>query len=138
MKIVVDSNRIIAALISDGTTRELIFNKEFEFFAPDYMKIEIEKYKDEIIEKAGLQEDEFDVLFSILFDKIKILSLKEYEGYLKEFSESLSDFKDVAYLAVCKKINAEGIWTHDSGFREQKVVKVFSNIDLLNYLRNLE
>ena len=62
MRIVIDSNRVIAALISDGTTRELIFNKEFEFFAPDYLNIEVEKYKEEIINKSGLENGEFDVL----------------------------------------------------------------------------
>src|SRR3989344_3171117 len=103
MRIVIDSNRVIAALISDGTTRELIFNKEFEFFAPDYLKTEIEKYKEEIVNKSGLENEEFDVLLSILFEKIKVLPLIEYENYLKEFSGTIGDLKNVAYLAVCKK-----------------------------------
>jgi len=33
MKIVIDSNRVIAALIKESTTREILFDKNFEFIA---------------------------------------------------------------------------------------------------------
>ena len=38
MKIIIDSNRVIAALMKNSTTREILFNKNFEFFAPEYVK----------------------------------------------------------------------------------------------------
>ena len=36
MKIVIDTNRIIAALIKDGVSRKILFDKRFEFVTPDY------------------------------------------------------------------------------------------------------
>ena len=54
MKIVIDANRIIAALIKEGTTREILFKKGFEFIAPDCIKGELQKYREEIKEKAKI------------------------------------------------------------------------------------
>ena len=30
-------------------------------------------------------------------------------------------------------VQAEGLWSHDSHFLEQEKIKVFTNIDLLNF-----
>ena len=49
MKIVIDSNRVIASLIKEGTTREILFDKKFEFFAPEFIKSEIDKYKEDYL-----------------------------------------------------------------------------------------
>ena len=56
MKIVVDTNRIIAALIKDGTTRKILFHKGFEFVTPDFNLTEIYKHKLELLEKTFLQK----------------------------------------------------------------------------------
>lgn len=41
MRVVIDTNRIIAALIKEGISRKIIFNRNFEFVAPDYAIEEI-------------------------------------------------------------------------------------------------
>lgn len=48
MRILVDTNRIIAALVKDGTSREILFDKEFEFVTPDYSISEINEHKEEL------------------------------------------------------------------------------------------
>ncbi len=45
MMVVVDSNRIIAALLKDSTTRSLLFNETFDFISPEFVKEEIKKHK---------------------------------------------------------------------------------------------
>ncbi len=49
MTIVVDSNRIIAALLKDSTTRSILFNNNFEFIAPEFVKNELKEHKQEFI-----------------------------------------------------------------------------------------
>ena len=49
MKIVIDSNRVIAAMIKESTTRHILLNQFFEFIAPDYLISEVRKYEDKII-----------------------------------------------------------------------------------------
>jgi len=78
MKIVIDSNRVIAALIKDSTTREILFDRNFEFFAPENIQNEIIRYKEEIIDKAGIGQEEFEILFSLIFEYIDIVPQAEY------------------------------------------------------------
>src|SRR3989344_8877060 len=119
MKIVIDSNRVIAALVKESTTREIIFDKTFEFFAPEYIKNEIENYKDEIIEKISIIYEEFEILNSLVFENIAIIPQSEYNKFLDELKNEIQDIDDLPYLAVCLLIKAEGIWTHDPHFKEQ-------------------
>ena len=60
------SNRVIATLIKDSTTRKILFDNNLEFIAPDSITVEVDKYKDEIIEKAGISEKEYSILLSIM------------------------------------------------------------------------
>ena len=131
MKVVIDSNRVIAALIKDSTTRGILFNNNFEFIAPDSITIEVNKYKDVIIEKSGITEKEFDILLSFIFEQISIIPQNEYNELVEKFKNDIKDPNDVLYIAACVAAKAEAIWTHDPHFKEQKKVKVFSNIDLL-------
>ena len=67
MKLVVDSNIIIAALIKDGTTRSILLDDFFEFVTPDHTIDDIEKYKKEIEKKAKLTDDKFELLLALIF-----------------------------------------------------------------------
>lgn len=49
MKVVIDSNRVIAALIKDSTTRLILNDENFEFVTPDFTITEVEEHKEEIL-----------------------------------------------------------------------------------------
>ena len=68
MKIVIDSNRVVASLLKDSTTREILFNRSFDFFAPEFIKEEILKYKIKFIKKSEITTNEFEILLSLLFE----------------------------------------------------------------------
>ncbi len=133
MKFVIDSNRVIAALVKESTTRKILMNNAFEFLAPEFIMTEIEKYKKMIIQKASISEDEFDILLSLVFERIKIISKEEYEGFAEKLKNEINDFKDIAYVAVCLAQKSDGIWTHDTDFLGQKKCKVYTNIDMLKF-----
>lgn len=57
MKIVIDSNRVIAALIKESTTRGILFKENFNFLALDFIQIELHKYRADIIKKASITKD---------------------------------------------------------------------------------
>ena len=133
MKIVIDGNRVIAALIRESTTRKIIFDKNFEFITPDFILSEIDAHKELIIEKSSVSENEFHVLLSLVFEHITIIPQNEYIDFVREISDEIKDPNDIFYLAVCIASKAEGIWTHDPHFKEQKKVKVFTNIDMLGF-----
>ena len=69
MKIIIDTNKIISSLIRDGISRKILFDKNFEFFTPDYSISEIKEHKEEIIEKTHLNDGEFEILLSLIEKK---------------------------------------------------------------------
>lgn len=131
MKIVADTNRIIAALVKDSTTRSILLNKSFTFVTPDYTISEIHEHKEELKADANLSDDEFDILLALVFENIEIIPKSDYGAYLDECKNDISDIDDIPVLAVAIAAKAEAIWAHDPHFKEQKKVKVFTNIDML-------
>lgn len=131
MKVIIDSNRVIAALIKDSTTRTILFDDFFEFFAPAMMNEEIEKYREDIMQKSKLAREEFEKVLALCLENITIIAQERYRSLLDEMKQYASDAKDISYIAVCSFIDAEGIWTHDPHFMEQKKFKILTNIDML-------
>jgi len=131
MKVLIDTNRIIAALIKEGTTRSILLDDFFEFVTPDHTLSDIDKYKKEIEKKAKLNDDEFELLLALIFEHIAVIPESEYATQMKECKNDISDPGDIPHLAACLATKAEGIWAHDPHFKEQHKVKVFTNIDML-------
>ena len=136
MKIVIDSNRVVASLLKDSTTREILYNRIFNFVAPEFIREEIAKHKGDLMSKANITADDFDSLLFLLFERIALVSRKEYNKYFEKVGMDISDPKDVPYFACCVATKSKGIWSHDPHFQEQKKVKIFTNIDLLRFARS--
>ncbi|MCS4541250.1 MAG: PIN domain-containing protein [Euryarchaeota archaeon] len=135
MKIVIDANMIIAALVKDSKAREIIMSNKFEFVSPDFVFDEIYKYESEICEKAGLTKDEFELLMALIFEKITIITADEYEAY-KENAKAImkEDVKDVPYVACYLALNCNSIWTNDPDYEGKKEIRVFSTAELLKLM----
>ena len=131
MKIVIDSNRVIAAMMKGSTTREILFDQPFEFIAPDYLISEVSKYEDHIIKSIDVSKREFEILLAIIFEHITIIPESEYKDFIDKLKDGIKDPKDLPYLAACIATKAYGIWSHDPHFKEQEKIKVLTNIDML-------
>jgi len=81
MKLVIDTNNIISALIKNGISRRIIVSPVIQFITPDHTLKEISKYKETICKKAKITSNEFDILFSIIFEHITIIPKEEYEDF---------------------------------------------------------
>jgi len=135
MKIIVDSNRVIASLLKDSTTREILYNRIFNFVAPEFIKEEILKHKKDLMSKANITANNFDSLLSSLFERITLIPYKYYIKHLKKLEINTTDPKDIPYFACCLATKSKGIWSHDPHFLKQSKVKIFTNIDMLKFTR---
>ncbi len=135
MKILIDTNRIIAALVQKSTTRGILFDENFKFITPDYTITEIEEHKEELKKKIRITDEKFEVLLNLIFENIEIIPKSEYENFLDKCKTMISDPDDVPHLAACFAVKADGIWAHDPHFKEQHKFKVFTNIDMLKISR---
>jgi predicted nucleic acid-binding protein len=132
MKIVVDTNRIIAALIKNGASRKILFETRIEFISPDHTTVEIHKYKEEIIRKAKITNEEFEILLSLIFDRIDIISKEEYKPHLKEAENLIVDMGDVPFIALALALKVDGIWSDDPHFLGQNKIRIFKTKGMLD------
>ena len=77
MRIVIDSNRFIAALIKDGLARTIISSRNIAFYSPEYVLEEVEKYLLYIIEKSKMSKENIELLFALFSENIEKVS--DYE-----------------------------------------------------------
>lgn len=134
MKLVIDSNRIMAGLIKDSQTRKIIFNEEFNFIAPDYIITEIEKYRQHLIEKSKLTDREFDIILLSILEKIELIPSDVFIDQLELAEEIMKDIdiKDSPFLALGLAVKTSGIWSEDKDFDRQDKLKRFSTKELYN------
>ena len=52
MRLIVDTNRILSALVRDGRDRKVISSQNMDFFTLDYVLEEIGKYRRYIVNKS--------------------------------------------------------------------------------------
>ena len=134
MKMIVDVNVILSALIRNSTTKKIILNSQFDFYFPEPSLDKIRKYKDYILEKSGLTEEEFKDLMAILFKYIKLVPTEEIEKNLsvaKKIMEHI-DPEDVVFIATALSISDSFIWSDDRHFEKQDKVKVLKTKEMVN------
>lgn len=130
MKLVVDTNRIIASLIKNSLSRRIINHPFLEFITPDYTLQELSKYEAMIRKKTKLTHEEFDLLLSLIFEKITIIPKEDYEDFLDVAKTLIDDIDDVPFIALSLAIKIDGIWTDDAHFQTQKQFIVFRTKEL--------
>lgn len=131
MKLVIDSNVVISALVKESVTREIILDSKYEFISPDYLISEIERHKELIKEKSGLSERNLEAVLHLLLGEVEILPREEYEFSLKEAENILGevDPKDVPFLACGVAKNCP-IWSDDKHFQQQDKAEVYTTEEL--------
>ena len=114
MDVVIDSNILFRTLISQGGIIELFFNNNLKIYAPQILWEEFSNHENEILSKSNLSKKDFQILSSLLFSSINLVSLEEYKEYLPkakqllEYHEKDEDFIAICLLKCCK------LWTYES------------------------
>lgn len=136
MELVIDANVIFSALISTGgKTCDLLFSDEISLFAPEFLKEEFEKHKQEILLKSKLAEVDFELALSLIFSRIKIIPGSEFGSFIQQAKEVCPDPNDAEYFALALKQGCP-IWSNDKELKNQKNIKIYSTQELLEPLDN--
>lgn len=136
MRLIVNTNRIIAALIKDSYSRKIIMSRKFELITIGFANSEVLKYKKEILKKAALSDKEFDTLLSIFFTKIYVVDdsvIRSKKGQAKKIMDKI-DPDDSPFVALALAIENDGIWSDDKHFKEQAAIKIWNTKDLVKYV----
>ena len=106
MKIVMDVNVFLSALIKDSTTRKIIINSSLEFYFPEHSMHKIRKYQNYVLEKSGLGESEYLEILSKLLMYIKLVPAEELAKSWNDAKKIMEhiDSEDVIFIASALSI----------------------------------
>lgn len=139
MKLVVDTNVLITIFWKNSVFQRLSIKQNLGLFSPLYALEEINKNKQEILEKTKLSLNEFESLRRDLAIRIEFIPLEEYSSFLKKAEslaielkeEDILDFlKDIDFFALALKLMVP-IWSNDKQFKKQSKIKVFTTEELI-------
>ncbi len=132
MKLIVNTNRIIAAIIKDSYSRKILLSLPAELIMINLSHQEIKKHKSEIIEKSGLTDNELDYLLLKFKEKLILLDDEMIQKYMLEAKEIMEkiDTNDVPFIAAALATDSD-IWSDDSHFQRQKKIKVWKTKELV-------
>ncbi len=135
MKLIVDTNIILAALIVDSTCRKIMTHANADFFYIPFSEKEISKYESMVLRKAKITSQEFHLLleklktYLIELDDRIILSRMAEAGIIMDSI----DPDDTHFIAAALAIGAD-IWSDDNHFGKQHKVNIWKTKDLVKFL----
>ena len=127
--VVVDTNLIFSALIPKASKiRELLFENNMTFYAPNFLITEIYKHKDKLIKNSKLDESEFYLYLNGIIERIVFVPI-DFIGFnsRKQAYELCKDvdIKDTPFIALALDLNIS-IWTGDKKLKEGLLLKGFN------------
>jgi len=128
MDLIIDANILFAALIKKGLTSEILFKNKL--YAPEFIFIEFEKYKKELLAKTERTEQEFNELFELFQRNIVLIPAEEMMQFIEKAELISPDKNDSMYFALAMKLNC-AIWSNDKELKKQKEIKIYSTEDLI-------
>ena len=133
MLLVADANELFGAIIAQGSTLNLFFDRRLEIVSPKFILEEFREHKAEIIKKSGLNETDVSSFLILLSPKIKFFNTEQFDEFLEGAKEISPDPDDIEYFALALKLNC-AIWSEDKELKKQSKVKIFLTSDLLKEL----
>lgn len=133
MRIVIDTNVLMAGLISNSIVRRLLVSGKAAFYLPEFALEEVEKYEGLLKDKAGFSNEDFLKLKGMLLESIIVVPKKLTDKHMKEALAIMENIgkKDSVFIACALAISADGIFSFDKDFLQQKSVRCFGVKDLV-------
>ncbi len=137
MRLVVDSNIVIASLLRDGITRSLLMEAPMGFLAPEHMLGEIRKHRAAIAKRAHLSVAEFDLLFALVTEQLAIVAAESYSAQIQDAQQRIGELDpgDIPFLALALRSDC-GIWTYNAKHFEGGGIRVWSTSDVAAWVRS--
>jgi len=132
MKLVIDTNIIISALIRKGITRKMLLLPGLKLVTPENTFKEIENHIDLIAAKSKLSKDNILRILDIIKKYIKTIPESRWWNQYNQAEKIIGkkDPKDVPFIAVALALTVDGIWSNDRDFESQSKFKIWKTVEL--------
>lgn len=116
MKVVVDTNILFSAMLSSGShLRQTLFRQDLEFFAPNFIFLELFKHKEKLLKLSKQSEADVYLFLNFLLERIKFIlpDLVSTQTYVSAYELcKYIDEADTPFVALSIELNAV-LWTGD-------------------------
>lgn len=135
MKIIVDTNILFSAMLSQGSDlRQILNNQDLAIFAPNYIFLELFKHKEKLLKLSKQSEAEIYLFLNYLLERIKfispdLVSTKHYQ-VAYELCRDV-DEADTPFVALSLELNA-ALWSGDKRLKNGLLAKGFTNFFMPN------
>ncbi|HAN77681.1 MAG TPA: DNA-binding protein [Bacteroidales bacterium] len=107
MDFIIDFNILFSSMLSGKSFYKTLFRNN-NFYAPDFIFIELQKYENQILENTKLEMDQLIAYTKFLFNHLKVfpnlvISLKSKQIAFDLIKDI--DIKDITYLALSIELN---------------------------------
>ncbi len=137
MNLIIDSNILISALIKDSLTRKIIIESDWRFYYPEMSFHEVRKYKTLVLEKSGIDEEEYGQILQLLLEHISLIPQEQFILRIQNAYSLIGsrDPDDVVFLALAMSIENSKLWTNDLDFRSQTAIQVLGTEQIVKLFR---
>ncbi|MEI8013936.1 MAG: PIN domain-containing protein [Nitrospira sp.] len=137
MRLVLDTNILIAALIKDSITRRILLLPDLEFLLPAFALDELAKHRGKIVRAARLKGDELDLLLTLLLMSVTVVPFERITPYLPEADILIGaiDPDDVPFVALALAEAHDGIWSNDRAFERLPGIQCWTTTRIKTHLR---
>ena len=134
MRLVVDTNKLLAAFLKNGIVRSILLLSKHEFYTLDYAIFEIEKHKDELLKRIHVKREQFqELMFELILKNVIVIRSSYIEDLTDDALEICKSFDpdDAPFIALALKLDIP-IWSNDKDLREkQDVVPVVTTAQIV-------
>jgi len=145
VRIVVDTNIVFSALMNaNNTMGEVLLNlqDELDFFAPELLRTELQRYTDKIRKASKLSDEQLVESATRILERITLVSeeLINQSTWITAYSLTKDvDEDDTPFVALALELGAK-LWTGDKKLTtglQNKGSKIFvATHELIDYLKN--
>jgi predicted nucleic acid-binding protein len=132
LNIVIDSNVLFSALIKNSLTRKMILLYTGKFLFPSFIFDELEKHKGELVEKSGMGAKQFEMLLTILLQRVQIVPTDILLSYEKKAYDTVKDIDpdDILFIACALAHPDSILWSDDKKLKQQIVVPIINTKEM--------
>lgn len=144
--VIIDTNVVFSCFLNaEGKVGDLVLNSRdcIEYYAPAYLRIEIEKHKEKIKRISNLTDLDLAELSAVIFSRIKFINERiiPFEKWY-ESSRIIRevDMDDIAFLAASLYMDKD-LWTSDKrlykGLKQKGYNKLITTDELFELRKKM-
>jgi predicted nucleic acid-binding protein len=144
MKLIVDTNIVFSGILNSESNISRIrvySDHQFQFFAPGFLKDEIQTHRPKLRKYLKLENSKIDELIALTTSRINFINETVIpEKFWKEATTQLAsiDPNDTPFVALTKYIKGT-LWTGDKlllrGLRSKTKIKVITTAEVIEKLK---